>query len=528
MADLDVTDSETKTKPGKFPVLYLAVLIALILCVFPYGAGATPLTCSDEHKISVDFENGTGWDLCWRSMRRENIVLSDIHFRSSDNRSTRVISTLRLAQLHVTYDDSNLTYNDVTQFGLGGGYVAALDESECPGGELLEVNGKPGLCKRITRGDDAYRSTKEGRLTETLTLLSVSQVGAYSYLVTWKFLDDGSIAPSVGAAGALQRSSDIEDSPYGRQLEGAPGKSWLSHTHNYYWRIDFDLGAEATDDVVNEMYYQSDATGRRARVVKALTKESARTIDPDQMLAWTITDGSGEATRARGYVIEPLRYGHRLVRTKIEPFTEFDFFVTKQNDCERFISENSKFSPACGDDILAYLNDESLVNEDIVVWHRVSFHHVPRNEDRHHMHSHWDGFVMQAQNLSTGTPGYRGVVERAPPALVVPVHLTHDIDETVQVPLLASDIQNDSQITFTASGLPRGISLNQSGVLQGRATEVGNYRAEIRATNGEQTSSALIQWQISGSQNSNGSGSLTPAFLVWLAPFLVCCVIRRL
>jgi len=89
-----------------------------------------------------------------------------------------VISTLRLAQLHVTYDDSNITYNDVTQFGLGGGYVAALDESECPGGELLEVNDRPGMCKRITRGDDAFRSVNEARLTESLTLLSVSQVGS--------------------------------------------------------------------------------------------------------------------------------------------------------------------------------------------------------------------------------------------------------------------------------------------------------------------------------------------------------------
>ena len=76
------------------------------------------------------------------------------------------------------------------------------------------------MCKRLTRGDDAFRSTTESRLTQALTLFSISQVGAYSYIVTWKFHDDGSIEPSVGAAGALQRSSSDAGSPYGRQLEG--------------------------------------------------------------------------------------------------------------------------------------------------------------------------------------------------------------------------------------------------------------------------------------------------------------------
>ena len=103
-----------------------------------------------------------------------------------------------------------------------------------------------------------------------------------------------------------------------------------------------------------------------------------------------------------------MNYGHKHVSTVTEPFTEFDFFVTRQKDCERFVSENAKYYPECHENILEFVNNESIENEDIVVWHRISFHHVPRNEDRHVMHSHWDGFVMEARNLHHQTPDYEG------------------------------------------------------------------------------------------------------------------------
>lgn len=485
----------------------LGIVLWAGLGLHPLNAQTAPISCTDDYRVSVDFTNGAGWDLCWESKRRENIVLSDIRFKSPDNNVTKVIASLRLAQLHVTYDDSNITYNDVTQFGLGGGYVATLSESECPDGELIDVNGRAGMCRTVTRGDDAYRTTTESRLTEALTLNSISLVGAYSYLVTWKLFDDGSIAASVGAAGALQRSSDNAGSPYGRELEGVPGKSWLSHTHNYYWRVDFDLGDDASNDVVSEVSYKTDLDGRRARVTEKITEEAARKVSPESMRAWYITDGDVGDAEAKGYLIEPLQYGHKLVRSEVEPFTDYDFFVTRQRDCEKFISENSKFNPQCGDNILDYVNGESVVDEDVVVWHRVSFHHVPRNEDRNHMHSHWDGFVMQSRNLSSVTPGHSGMAENSPPVLVVPLQLLHKVADPVSVELLADDSDGDA-LTYSASGLPEGVSLSSGGVLTGAPVERGNYRAVVSVADNDHTTTALIQWQVSGGSSGAGAVSL--------------------
>jgi len=77
----------------------------------------------------------------------------------------------------------------------------------------------------------------------------------------------------------LQRSSDWAESPFGRQLEGGIEKSWLSHTHTYYWQMDFDLGSDSTNDIVSEISFPVDADGRRVRTVTRLDTEVARTIE---------------------------------------------------------------------------------------------------------------------------------------------------------------------------------------------------------------------------------------------------------
>ena len=500
--------------------LYLfAVAVTFLSIGFSSTATATQLSCPAESGISVDFENGAGWDMCWESRLRENIVLSDIHYRAVDSAPYKVISSLRLAQLHVTYDDNEVTYNDVTQFGLGGGHVSPLFEADCPDGELVDIDGIPRMCKRLSRGDEAYHVSGDSRLAEVLTLFTVSHVGAYAYLVTWKFYDDGSIAPSIGAAGALQRSSDDEHSPHGRALGGVKDKSWLSHTHNYYWRIDFDLGDDATDDVVSEVTYSPDARGRRVRQVEQLQNESAREINAEELRAWYINSGTSDVTRAPGYLIEPLSYGHKLVHKETEPFTEFDLFVTRQKDCERYINENAKFNPDCGDDILQFTNNESLINEDIVVWHRISFHHVPRNEDRHQMHSHWDGFLMRAANLSSVTPGHSGIVDNSHLEMNPLPDRQNSIFDDIEILTVAGE-KDTEQLTFAVSGLPEGIGIDESGALTGRIESAGVYDVRVTVSDSVHSSTSGFTWRVEG----NGSGVFGPAVCFICMVFVI---IRR-
>jgi len=277
------------------------------------SAASTP-RCEAPSRITHDFYNGARWDFCYASRIRENLVLSDVFYTPPDGTTLRVLSSARLSQLHVAYDDSDVTYNDVTQYGLGGGYLLTLSAEDCPGGTLLNVQTRPAICLTRSVTDVGLHTPSQSVTADNLHLFSVSQVGAYAYIVSWTFYDDGAFEPGVGATGALQRSAEDLSVPYGRVLQGDPDTLWLSHTHNYYWRLDFDLGDSATDDVVSEWRYKPAPNGLRQLDINTFETEQARRIQPELQQLWRIMANSSE--EASGYQIEPIRNGHRFERSE--------------------------------------------------------------------------------------------------------------------------------------------------------------------------------------------------------------------
>lgn len=513
--------------------LFLLVNLALLLA--SPSAIAAP-NCSGDALISESFANGARWEMCWESRIRENLVLSDVYYTPPNGTAKKILSSARLSQLHVAYDDSDVTYNDVTQYGLGGGYLVELSDNDCPYGDLLTVQTRPAICKWRSKGNDNYRTPSRSVSAESLTLFSVSQVGAYAYIVTWKFFSDGAIEPEIGATGALQRSSDKLELPFGRVLQGDNDTLWLSHTHNYYWRLDFDLGDSATDDVVTESRTQLTDTGQRQTTVERFDTEQARVISPDYPVSWEIWDNlKAEKPGAddTGYRIEPIRFGHRLVRAEEEPYTEFDFFVTVANECERFASQNARFNPDCLNQVAQFTNGESLQKADIALWHRVSFHHVPRSEDQRHMHTHWDSFTIEPINLHASTPGL-DIAANTPPVLEPIDNQSDIVGVRIEWQLTANDIDGDS-LNFSAQNLPAGIQISDDGRIQGNLTSSGNFKVDIVANDDIASSTQSFNWTIEGGDASGSTktgkgffGATGPLLLAGLFGLIVCRLPRWL
>ncbi len=513
----------------------LALLYLIVLVCAPKGvwAQATP-ECSGDASIKETFSNGARWEMCWASRIRENLVLNDVFYTPPNGERKRIFSSARLSQLHVAYDDSDVTYNDITQYGLGGGYLVNLAQADCPYGELLYVQTRPAICRWRSKGQDNYRSASRSVSAESLTLFSVSQVGAYAYIVTWKFFSDGAIEPQIGATGALQRNSDKTELPFGRILQGDNQTLWLSHTHNYYWRLDFDLGQSATDDVVTESKTLLMDSGQRQTQVERFTTEQARIIDSDSPVSWEIWDNlSGDKPNENdsGYRIEPIRYGHRLERKEKEPYTEFDFFVTVANECERFASQNARFNPDCLNHVAQFVNDESLVNADITLWHRVSFHHVPRSEDQRHMHTHWDGFTIEPVNIHKSTPGI-DVANNQAPVLSAIGNQSGVVGSVIDWQLVASDADGDS-IQFTALNLPNGLTMSESGRVLGTLNQVGRFDVQIALSDEIASTEQTFSWSVQESKlvstgKSGSIGAVGPLMLTAFLPLLALRLRRRL
>lgn len=505
-------------------VMTLHYVVCLFLASFfasmPAQALALEPNCDGDSRIAEAFDNGARWDMCWESRVRENLVLSDIIYTPPDGDAFRLLSSARLSQLHVAYDDSDVTYNDVTQYGLGGGYLLNLTNDDCPQGRLLEVQTRPAVCVWRDEGSNGYRTATRSKQSQSLNLFSVSQVGAYAYITSWTFYDDGAIEPGIGATGALQRNSNNTELPFGRVLQGDPETLWLSHTHNYYWRLDFDLGDSADDDVFSEQQFMIADDGTREQITTVFATEQARQINPDTQQVWKVAENSTD--NARSYMIEPVRSGHRFERKEIEPYTDFDLFVTVANDCERFASQNARFNPDCLNHVLQFVDGQSIEKQDIVLWHRVGFHHVPRSEDQRHMHTHWDGFVIEPVNLLSGTSTLNELPNTAP-VLNSLTALRTELGEHVHRSIIASDDDQDV-LSYSAVGLPDGVTIDSRGQLHGDTQTAGIYNVTITAQDDHSTVSESFEWAVAAATTEKKRSGFAPHLLLLMLGALL---IRR-
>ncbi len=358
--------------------------------------------CSDRYYIDVRLPNHARWDMCWEHRSREGIVLHKIHYTPKDGTRRMVLNEATIAQIHVPYDDNGSRYHDVTDYGLGGRYMSELSPRECPHGKLLKFGGKRVICQQLEDRDDTYSYNGEHLQGNAFSLFSVSQIGAYNYIPTWRFMDDGSIEPAMGATGALQRYGDSDISEHGWLVSA--NKVGIAHLHNFFWKLDFDLDGSGRNDFVEELNFtQSD--GRTVREITRYEQETASNVNPQTLRRWRVVDGT--ATNNRG---KPISYEIRLHQSNqkdtgptTEPFTQHDLYVTRYRRCELFASHNPS-NGGCKDNVAAFVDGETITQEDIIVWPSTTFYHMPRAEDAPQMDAHWSSISITPRDWHDEQP----------------------------------------------------------------------------------------------------------------------------
>jgi primary-amine oxidase len=375
--------------------LALLVGAGLAFAWAPIGAGADPGdNCSGSFYIDETLPSGGRWQMCWEHHGREGIVLRDVFFTPPGGSFRRIFYQAGVSQIHVPYDDNGARFHDVSDYGLGDGNMNDLTPADCPGGSLLKLSSKDVICKTIESRGDAHRHGHEHAEGHTMRLFSVSHVGEYNYIPQWSFFDDGTIDISMGATGELQR----RDNPPVNPLHGWPirddGTLGISHVHNYYWRLDFDLGPVSGNDVVEEIDFNTVGATREMSI-NVLSVEEGRSAAPEKHRSWRVR--SANIDNADGhpvsYHLVPGGHGHRHIGPSYEAFTFDDFYVTAYDGCEDFVSHNPT-TGGCAGDVTGFVDGENTFDADIVVYYGITFHHVPRDEDEAKMVNHWDGFQV--------------------------------------------------------------------------------------------------------------------------------------
>ncbi|MFE0375626.1 copper amine oxidase [Streptomyces inhibens] len=376
--------------------------------------------CSAAYRITQTLDGGTVWRMCWHYEGNAGLVLDDISYQPKGERAPiKVLTTAKLAQIHVPYDDGRNEYDDLTGQGFAQGLMK-LDPAECPGGTIKTVkvpgawdsahSSVSGLCATTRARGHAYRmgpypgeSAKTYQLQgKDLLLYTVNKVGWYEYITEWRFSGDGTMTMQVGATGTV--SPGDYDAGDGRGMPiGKGAKDYAtSHSHNVFWRLNFGLDGSSANKVEQ---FDSATTTRPGGLTPTIrttrtpvTKELAG--DAGAMRWWRVVSPvKNKDGHPRSYEIVP---GHTNKYTG-RGYTKHDVYFTEYNKCEQFASNNlANCGARAGKSIDTWVNGQPLKHP--IAWVNIGFHHIAKDEDQEPMPVHWQGFQLAPRDVTAMNP----------------------------------------------------------------------------------------------------------------------------
>jgi primary-amine oxidase len=395
------------------PYLAGAAVLVAALAVAPTAAQAAPAApCNADSLVKETLPNGTTWQMCWRMNPLNGLVLEKVFVSSTRYpQPVQVLDSIAVAQLNVPYDTGETEYNDVTDYGFGGDDLQTLGGDDCKGGSarvgsdgaaepqrraLLCVSAEPsGLAYRLQNPvENQPPLAKQGH---DLVLRSISKVGWYEYITEYRFADNGKITARLGATG------DLSPGDYTKSDKGWPiGKGSTSysaaHYHSAFWRVDFNIDGAGKEKV--EQYDTVRAgSGSTSAIFKttktAVTKEGSFTKVNRRWWRLVSPTSKNKDGHFRSYELDTGANDPY----EAHPETTPDVTFTQAKSCEQYATGNA--DPQCGarKTILDYARDKETMT-DPVMWVRVGFHHVPRDEDQSPMPIHWQGFDLTPRDFT--------------------------------------------------------------------------------------------------------------------------------
>ncbi len=385
-------------RTSRLLTLTFILVLAMPLLGSPSPARAVTPDCgSPAYLVDVTLPNGSRWVMCWEERRLEGIVIHEAYFTPPGGTQRLVLYRGSVAQIHVPYDNNGARLHDVTDYGLGGSNLDDLDQSECPDGQLLSNNGRDVLCRLVAPDGYAYKYYGSHKQAHALTLQSVSGISRYNYIVRWKFFDDGTIEPSIGASGRLQFCTS--SSRYGWRIDGICTRG-TSHTHNYWWRLDLDVGG-TYNDVFQQLTFGGSGESYRPMGVSTTRYETRRSVSQTNFRTFRVYDASIRNPDGHliSYELDP-DASHTFRGPSYEPWSRADVYYTRNSTCERYASHNPTYG-GCGDDLSDYANGQWV--NDAVLWYGHTFHHLARDEDDPRMSTHWSSFRLVPRDMTSTT-----------------------------------------------------------------------------------------------------------------------------
>ena len=170
---------------------------------------------------------------------------------------------------------------------------------------------------------------------EEVRLLSECNAGWYRYISDWRFRDDGVIEPLFG---------------YGATTNSCVCRN---HTHHVYWRLDFDLATAANNNLAenkdgNKKQIVAEGTLIRNGIQQTFLVENS--VTGESVL---IVPGSNDG--------------------RFDKFGKYDLVILRNKI--PLEGDDSAVTSGAAANLDPFINGESLVNQDIVIWYAGHWRH---------------------------------------------------------------------------------------------------------------------------------------------------------
>jgi primary-amine oxidase len=293
-------------------------------------------------------------------------------------------------------------------------------------GEPFNIPGLIGIYERdngiLWKHFDYSTQQKYIRRNRELVIKMMTTVDNYDYSINWIFRQDGTLEVENELTGIdlVQGTASIkqtENKSFGRLL--AKNIFGVNHQHFFNYRLDLDIDGQANS--VMEMNVEALPMGDKNPLGNAITvedtplkteKSAVRDMDIQHSREWMIASANKQNNLgvSPAYMLMP---GGNTILYAVEGanirkkagFATHHFWVTKYKPSEMYAGGDYPNQTQLGEGLPKYIGDnESVNNEDLVVWYTMGITHIPRPEDWPVMPTHRVGFKLMPRGFFKRNP----------------------------------------------------------------------------------------------------------------------------
>lgn len=336
------------------------------------GQGTTPRGAAGQYQLNVSQNGNTLWEmLVIRPAASSGTMASGIEIRDVRYKGKSVLKRGHAPVLNVQYvprsgEGSCGPYRD-WQYSEGffnAPAAGAIYPNGTTGGIAVLADGQIATTSLETGNDTGnFRGVAIYRQNDETVMVSEMNAGWYRYIMEWRFANDGTIRPRYGF--------------------GATNSSCVCYRHNHhvYWRFDFDIvnptnkvfqvekGRKFLQPITTELTRFKNIQTNRSLLVQNSTGDEAYMLVPNQTDGEAIfknpeTGATSDYGRSDLWV---LRYKSVAGGTNFQNEID-DGWSSIGGDC----------TPTGGSciNITPFINNESVANQDVVVWYGAHFLHA--------------------------------------------------------------------------------------------------------------------------------------------------------